>query len=540
LKKDAHRLREAVLARLHELDPGRLGGLTPPRDPKGAIDVFTWRTSRAAQDDTADDWTAAWKNDDKPFGTMLSDEILGDGKYRATFSASSASSDDDLRLLNLPFVTVLRRVDDKSFFKPEGPYDRFALAILGKEARGSGYPDITKAIETLRGDLTGNDREHFDALVKAAISSQPDAYAVEWLSTLRADPRFRFDCHPAIDKADDGFAIRPFTEKDKLAWEDSDACEGADIRVTYSPDRKLSRRVLSRGRPADGSAERLAGHLEQLCSQYLKTAYDSAREIRLGVDRCRTFPEQRERYVQGLMERVCAILDAVVTSSQDLNADTQEIAPFTEVFQRLSQIATCYDHDISPSPWTLHAGTPSTAFRPDAVLPVFFHPTVPSGDVIVDRFSVDGTHARKGAFRRSAGPAPPGYDRLRELEATLPPAHPRCLELRGELDDYPRHVLDGKFRLAVQGIYDRAWKAILEAPATTADHAAWKAALADLIRKPFDMVMFEPSSVGDYPVGWTIGIDGKAPFGRHVARVVRPGVRTLDKKLIWPAVVEMG
>ena len=540
LKKDAHRLREAVLARLHELDPGRLGGLTPPRDLKGAIDVFTWRTSRTSQDDTAGDWTATWVKDDKPFGTMLSDELRLDGTYHARFSASSAVSDDDLRLLNLPFVTILRNAAEKSFFDTGGPYDRFALAILGKEVRGSGYPDITKAVETLVGDLAGSDREHFDALVKAATASPPDAHAVEWLSALWDDPRFRFECYPAIERTKDVFAISPVSEKDRLAWEDSDAREGADVRVTYALDRKLSRRVLSRGRPADGSEERLAAHLEQLCSEHLETGYDSAREIRLAVDRCRAFPEQRERYVKGLMERVCSILDVLITRSHDRTADAQEIDAVTGVFHQLSRIAVCYAHAISPTQWTPDAGTPSSAFRPDAVLPVFFHPTVPSGDVIVDRFTVDGTHARKGAFRRSAGPAPPGYDRLRELEATLPAAHPRCLELRGELDDYPRHVLEGKFRLAVQGIYDRAWKAILEAPASTADHAAWKAALADLIRKPFDMVMFEPSAVGEYPIGWMVGIDGKAPFGRHVARVVRPGVRTLDKKLIWPAVVEMG
>ena len=541
LEEDIHRLRQAILTRLHERDPERLGGLTPPRDRTGAIDVFTWRTGHAAEGDAVDRWTADWKKDDRPFGTMLSDEIRGDGTFRATFSTSSACGDDDLRLLSLPFVTILRRADASSFFKPGGPFDRFALAILSKEARGSGYPDITKAVETLRGHLAANDGPHFDTLVKAATSSSPDhPRAVAWLSALWDDRRFRFECHPAIDKAGDGFAIRPFTEKDSLAWEDSDACEGSTVRVVYSLDRSLSRRVLSRGRPEDGSAERLAAHLEQLCKEHLQAAYVSAKKIRGYLDRCRTFPAQRTRYMQGLMESVCAVLDELAARSPDPTTDPQGTHPFTEMFRLLSQIADCYGHAISPSQWTPHAGTPSTAFPPDAVLPVFFHPTVPAGNVIVDRFIVTGMYAREGTFRRSAGPALPGYERLRELEASLPPAHPRCLELRGELDDYPRHVLDGKFRLSVQGIYDRVWKAILEAPASAADHSAWKAALADLIRKPFDMVMFEPSSVGDYPVGWTVDVNGKAPFGRHIARVVRPGVRTLDKKLIWPAVVEMG
>ncbi|MFM6174090.1 MAG: hypothetical protein ACKPB4_18520, partial [Sphaerospermopsis kisseleviana] len=179
------------------------------------------------------------------------------------------------------------------------------------------------------------------------------------------------------------------------------------------------------------------------------------------------------------------------------------------------------------------------AFRAVADLHVSFHPTVPSGDVIVDQFEFLGRHARAGACRRSAGHAPAGYDRLRELAAQLPGDHPRSQELRRALDAHPRHVFETKFRLSVQGIYELAWKAILEVPSGHGNLQDWKTALAELIRKPFDMVIFEPSSVGEYPVGWTVGQDGKSPFGRHIARVVRPGVRTLDKKLIWPAIVEM-
>jgi hypothetical protein len=70
------------------------------------------------------------------------------------------------------------------------------------------------------------------------------------------------------------------------------------------------------------------------------------------------------------------------------------------------------------------------------------------------------------------------------------------------------------------------------------DLESWKAAIAEFIRKPFDMVMVAPSKVGDYPSSWVVGPDGKTPSGKHITRIIRPGVRTLENKLVWPAVVE--
>jgi hypothetical protein len=158
--------------------------------------------------------------------------------------------------------------------------------------------------------------------------------------------------------------------------------------------------------------------------------------------------------------------------------------------------------------------------------------------VIVDQFALSGDDPRQGIFRQSAGPAPVGYESLVELAGAVGGSGTRLQELRERLERFPRRVLEDKTRLAIPSLYDSVWNVLVEHPAAAGDLTHWKAAIAEFIRKPFDMVMFEPSKLGDYPSSWIVGPDGKSPRGRRIARVIRPGVRTLEKKLVWPAVVE--
>lgn len=542
LVDDTRRLERALLGRLHDLDPDSLGELHPPRGRDGAIDVFRWRAGAVLGEPRLPTWTMRWQADRAPFGGQLAEEVMNSKTIGATFSASPGATEADVRLLEAPFVSNCPRNPAGTCFEPLA---RFGLEVVSPAGHVDGMPDMAAALMRLREALGGPDREAFDGLIKAATSSPPDPDAVRWVRLLHGDPRFAFACHPPIAAADGepGFTVGPPSSGDELAWEDSDTLpEGADVRVIHALARQHGLRVLSRGRPTEGSAEHLAAELEAVCDASLLAMRPAAGRIREAIDRLRTFPAERAGVLPALAESLAAALDELVqlaaptpAAGADASATDGRLA---RAFGILARIAALHGHGVTPEAWHPRTGTPAPGPAAAADLAAVFHPTVPSGGLVVERFGIAGEQGREGRCRRSAGPAPAGYEALRGLAGSLPGDEPRCRELLQVLDDLPRHVLDEKARLAIPSIYDSVWKVLVEHPAVAGDQAPWKAAIAELIRKPFDMVMFEPGKLGDYPTSWIVEAGGRAPRGRHIVRVVRPGVRTLEKKLVWPAVVE--
>jgi hypothetical protein len=406
---------------------------------------------------------------------------------------------------------------------------------------------VTAALSRLRDDFAKHDPDAFDALIKAATESPIDPAAETWLDLLRADQRFEFDCHPPIRPHDDGvaFTLCPLSSADNLAWDDNDGIpERTDIRVRYALEKGDSKRVLSRGMPADGSAEQLAARLNTACEGRLAPLLPAAAAFRRAIDLVRTFPDERECMLKRLRDMLCGALDEVATLAMKAAVDSTLDGPegigqpLSQAFELLAAIGARYGYSVEPESWNPKTGTPAADRATADTLPARFHPTIPPGDVIVEQFALSGDDPRQGIFRQSAGPAPVGYESLVELAGAVGGSGTRLQELRERLDRFPRRVLEDKTRLAIPSLYDSVWNVLVEHPAAAGDLEPWKKALAKFIRKPFDMVMFEPSKLGDYPSSWIVGPDGKSPQGRRIARVIRPGVRTLEKKLVWPAVVE--
>ncbi len=551
LKDDLVTLQHTLLHQLHKLDPENLGGLDPPRDLNGQINVVRWLNNSRGRHDASAEWRIEWKTSESPFGFCIAEEFRRDDGVRVTVSSGSADP-RDVSLLKLPYVGVWPSRTGLPYFSPGGPFDRFARTIISSPPESHGIPDIGRALESLRSDLSGPDQAAFHALVQAATATQPDEDASRWIRVLEADPRFRFECHPAIEwiEPEIGYRIQAVSQRDRLRWKDSETVtDRADLEVVYAIDKKASHRTLSRGCPTVGSAESIAREFEDLCEACGCFGNDDralARDCRKFIDVIRTFPQHRDPAVRTLMETLCKSLDRIAAAGGRPIVDWDgrgSMMPLAQGLNLLCRLAEVFGHSVRPQHWGPQAGTPRLDFAADfpssGDLHVDFHSTVSEGNVIVDRFDVSGSSAREGQFRRSAGPAPAGFEKLIFLAKGLPGNQPQCQQLRQALRDYPKHVLGDRSRLALPGLYDTAWNALLECPADKVDLPAWKAALAEILRTPFELLLFEPAGVGDYPSGWMVGVDGKPPRGRHIARVIRPGVRTFDKSLVWPAIVAM-
>lgn len=533
---DIRALTGILLGQLHDLDPAALGGLVPPRTRDGGVDIFRWRAGGPPGDGKGRVWEPAWRVDAAAFAEPIEERITPNNTIRITLSATSGATEEDLRLLAAPFVTTCPSDAAGTCF---APLARFGLEVMSPGPAG-GMPDMAVALRRLRDDLAGPGRAEFDALVRAATAPEADEIATHWIALLKGDRRFGFDCHPPIDPVTGGrgFTIRPPVPADALQWEDSDTVPaGADLRVVHAIEPEHASRVLSRGRPAEGSPERLVAELAAACAGDLHPLQPAVLAIAGAIDRLHTFPAERPRLMKSVAERLGSALEELARLAAAARDDAPA-EPALLACKLLSRLATCHGLRMLPDRWHPRSGTPASELPVTAGFAVAFHATVPSGDWIVDRFELSGEHPCAGEWRRSAGPPPAGYQSLRGLAAGLPETEPACQDLRRELADLPRHVLDEKSRLAIPSLYESIWKMLLEYPSLAGDPAPWKEAVAELIRKPFDMVMFEPAKLGDYPTAWIVGVDGNPPRGRRVVRVVRPGVRTLEKKLVWPAVVE--
>ena len=353
-----------------------------------------------------------------------------------------------------------------------------------------------------------------------------------------------------------GFAIGPVSSEDRLRFETSaDVPPGETVGVRYALDKKRSKRVLSRLAPVEGSPEYMAARLEDMAAGVKETCVGlaplkpAAKALRHAVDLVRMFPKEREHTSKRLTDTLCKAFDELVKLAALMPTDDRQVDKakldgtrpddsLAEVFEILSQIARHHQINVVPSRWSPASGAPVAEFQSADELTASFHPTIPPGQVIVDTFGLAGEHPREGKFRQSAGPAPAGYERLVDLARAVSGDGPRLQDLRERLKRFPRRVLEDKSRLAIPSLYESVWNVIVDQPDAVGDLESWKAAIAEFIRKPFDMVMVVPSKVGDYPSSWVVGPDGKTPSGKHITRIIRPGVRTLENKLVWPAIVE--
>lgn len=541
--QDTRRCLQAMLTHLHAIDPDRLGRFDPPRLPCGQVDLFRWIAR--PRDEAGDSlrWNVAWRSDPAPFGTQIAETSQDSKMVMATFSASSLAGLADIELLHTALETVWTKAADDPRF---APLRRLGVAILQPPAAGTVMPDFAGALASLRDAFAGPDRESFDALIGAATAAQPDPLAIRWVTLLRDDVRFGFTCHPPIEWIDDRrtFRVKPVSSVDEpwLEWQDAaDVPPDTDVHVVHAIEPGHARRVLSRGRPREDSTERLAVTLEQSVSRELSAFGRHAGAIRRGIDLVRTVPDERSRWSQGIIDSIGALLDQLVDTAAGREASGATVVgddAIQSVFEAVVRIGAACGHVVTPASWNPRTGTPPDGVPGSEPLAVAFHATVPSGAVIVDRFGIEGETGRECVCRRSAGRAPDGFNRLKTLIDGLTGGAARIQELRQGIEDLPKHVLGEKSRLAIPSLYASVWHVLIEHPADAGDPAPWREAIAELIRRPYDMVMFEPAKLGDYPTGWILGPDGKPPRGRRVARVVRPGVRTLEKKLVWPAIVE--
>ena len=563
---DTRALQAALLTQLHEIDATVLGGLNPPRTPDGDVDVFLWR-AKGFHGDTR--WTeATWEQSEKAFGTQINETTVDGNKIKLTFSASSQASDADLRLLSLPYVTICPT--DSSGTEFAGPLSTFGEELLRSLKPHNEGIDISAAIaealSRLHKEFSDPDSAAFHALVNAAqvnaaTASKPIPHAVVWLKLLKEDPLNRFSCFPPVNPVnalDDaaGFAIGPVSFEDSLLFETrADVPPGETVGVRYALDKKRSKRVLSRLAPVEGSPEYMAARLEDMAAGVKETCVGlaplkpAAKALRHAVDLVRMFPKEREHTSKRLTDTLCKAFDELVKLAALMPTDDRQVDKakldgtrpddsLAEVFEILSQIAGHHKINVVPSRWSPASGAPVAEFQSADELTASFHPTIPPGQVIVDTFGLAGEHPREGKFRQSAGPAPAGYERLVDLARAVSGDGPRLQDLRERLKRFPRRVLEDKSRLAIPSLYESVWNVIVDQPDAVGDLESWKAAIAEFIRKPFDMVMVVPSKVGDYPSSWVVGPDGKTPSGKHITRIIRPGVRTLENKLVWPAIVE--
>jgi hypothetical protein len=76
-------------------------------------------------------------------------------------------------------------------------------------------------------------------------------------------------------------------------------------------------------------------------------------------------------------------------------------------------------------------------------------------------------------------------------------------------------------------------------PATAPDSRVddLKKRILDLLKAACGLLPFEPTSVHDMPSGWIQEADGRPPRGRRIRMVQRPGLRTIDNRLVRPAIV---
>jgi hypothetical protein len=512
-------LNTEILRLLKTIDPNDLGGLHPPRAFDTSIDLATWLTDeRHRCDGRTSGWTIAWKRSVTPLGRAVSERRPGpDGRRSVDLSAGGGATDDDLRLLDAMEIVT----------GAASGWDRLWLPLQAQVAESlqMGRPlDLPAAIDEMRTSWGADSADAFHAVVSAAVAG--DSRAVACLRVMHDDPRFRFACHPPISVDERGVCPLPAAIDHPLEWQDSDVPVNGDVELAFTVDPSRGRRVVSRGRPDQASAEAIAGRLAAAIPADDAALATSVRELRHAIDRRRMFADD----APSPLPLIAEVADAIRAAA---SADTWVGTAFRE----LAACCAACGGSLIPAEWDPAAGSPAEGF--DSV-PVRFHKTVPLGRVVVERFGVaaaDGGVPVEAVVFKSAGPEPTGYSEVVEKVDLLTNRKGALEKLWQFVHDVPWRVEKGQTTVG-PNLFEAAWEA-KASQGRSDDIEAVVQAVHRFLERAYGMTVFVPKELDDVPEGWVKTREDGKPQGNRIDRVLCPGVKTRDGKLIRSAIVEM-
>jgi hypothetical protein len=521
----------AFLEEAHRLDPDTGAGAFPPRRRDGTIDLGRLVRRPWSRHEQRGRWRFEWQPDRIAVGEPLRETLEDRGFVKVLLSAGTLS-EQDIEILNAPFIFCSSSEPGREY---SASLHGFGTKICERISIGRD-PGIGQALKQLRGHfLTETGRQHFNQLIRCAINHH-DGQAMDWLEVLMRHEEFSWECYPAIIVSDGGAETPAIAPEDNLRWVDSESIPvDTVVEDVYSIDWGGSLRTLSRGLPRPLSAEFVAEEIVAHVSGKGEPVQKLAGQLQLATDLRRCFGERSPH--PAAVALPCLLDHLVLVSSGD-NAFGAEL------FKLVAEWCDAVGHKLVPATWQPEFGSPSplsdrvAAAETNSGWDVRFHPTVPSGNLVVESFGIAGEHHRDEVAHVSAGPAPAGYEQvLRDLSELAETAE-IWNELGESLEEFPRRVLAGKQHLAGPAIFDAVWRGVLTVQHSRNMHQQLIDGVAEVLRDACQMTTFSPASVGDFPSDWVCDRDGSPARGTWIARVVRPGLRTSKNTLVWPAIVE--
>lgn len=522
LEDHVRNVARTVFQLLVEKDADHQGGLYPPRSPKGRINLATWADERHRSDPRATQWQVQWERSPEAFGAQVGTPRRENSRFLVMFSAGEAATPSELRMLNAMSLTAPARP----------PFDAFWILLRKRAAAGITQrhpPDFSAVIKEMQQSWSGEAADTFNDVITAAVGG--DQQAMDTVLLLRDEARFEFVCHPTLDISATEISLRAAAAGDALEWQDDETTPvDQDIEVVYAFDPHRARRVISRGHPPHQSPEALAARFADIVPAESPSSI-RANELRRAIDQRRLFGDAASDP-----------LIAIAAAANALAASDSKEPWVAAAFEELCACCDVLGGRIFPADWhPLDGASAETIFNEGIEITKFgFHPAVPLGRVVVQRFRVtnkdETTVDGDLDVLKSAGPAPLGYRQVCEQARRLTNDHESTKALRGNAFDMPKRVVRGDSpNTIIRELFVSAWKA-RQAAAGGTDADAAVEAVHLLIEKGYDMVLFKPERVGDFDKNWLETTDGKPPDGSRV-NVVRPGVRTRENKLVCPAIV---
>jgi hypothetical protein len=512
-----------ILRHLQAVNPVVFGTLRPPRHADGAVDWFRWGIEAEQRTRGSGDYELVWVRSERPCGEQVREYRAEDRRILVELSAGR-TADADLLLLQAAFSSGQRRGTEWGALA-----GTFRARAAEKLAARPPLVVLDDDVDWLRQRCAGPDADAFDDLVRRRL--QGDADAVAWCDLLKAEPRFAFDVHPPVDWASGRNAVVA-ADHEGVRWEFHDVIpDGADIAVRYAVVPAAARRVVSRGpRLADSAAAR-AEALEAAATG--SDLAELAAAVRLATDRWLAFPGQVVHPAPQGLQLLARLL----------NEDAAAASVRTAVFTAMRDWFVAVGHEVVPREWSPGIALDTTRFN--AVLgPPVFSETVAAGSVVLRAFGLVGDEATPCDAAVSAGPPPAAYADVCATVSVLaqsPEAGhtPTWQEAVARVQDLPRHSLANTLSLAGPNLFDCVWDSASTMPATAPDSRVddLKKRILDLLKAACGLLPFEPTSVHDMPSGWIQEADGRPPRGRRIRMVQRPGLRTIDNRLVRPAIV---
>lgn len=507
-----------ICRRLVSLETGATVGLHPPRKSDGSIALDAWLDAACGSNSSTSSWEIDWQRSPEPFGTMLAETPRGAGGGDATFSAGEAVTDADLRLLRAPGVTCPVDASWQELIVPHRERLRSAVAAAAA-------PDFSTLIGEVRAGAAGSAADAFDAAVNRAADG--DATAVAWVRIMHDDARFELVCHPAIAVSDTRVSIKPPESDAALEWrDDATVPVDQDIGVHFATDAARARRVVSRGLPAPSSAEACAARLVAALKGRSAGVVAAAAALQMATDRRRMF----KAAAPDPLVAAVAVADALAAAGEALGSELG-------AFEELAKWFRATGSRLEPAEWHPTQGVSPGSFATDEV---GFHPVVPAERLVVNRFgavAADGTVVGKASGFLSVGPPPPGFVDIARMAESLVDEGDEIDRFRRYVAELPRRWRSGPPARVAAGLFEVLWKAIMATPGRN-DLLAAADAVHQFLDRGHEMLVFVPKTLEEYQQSWLREVDGQPPKGRRVNAVLRPGLRTLDNSLVFPAIVK--